>query len=305
MSNTLDAIAADLQNYVVSPLNAFGLGGFIFDAEGESIARLSADITDHYTEDNHAIQDHIAIHPKRITLKGYVGEVVYTTADQDLSLLQKAVQKLTQISEFLPSISSYAAQAEDALSSPLSSTINLGDASNIYGMVKNLISSNGDEARQQNAYLYFQSLMNQGILMGVQTPWEFITNMVIETITAVQSENSRFITDFSITLKQMRFAKTKTNAFSTIAKGTSAPNNLSPDATQGDMSQSGVYVPLPEKQLIGAAALQATNPVKLGNVPGVALPSPTLPSFQSQIDGADAYLNNPAVLKTFKRAVGQ
>ena len=289
MSNTLDAIAADLQNYVVSPLNAFGLGGFIFDAEGESIARLSADITDPYTEDNHAIQDHIAIHPKRITLTGYVGEVEYTTADQDSSLLQKAVQKLTQISEFLPSISSYAAQAEDALSSPLSSTINLGDASNIYGMVKNLISSNGEEARQQNAYLYFQSLMNQGILMGVQTPWEFITNMVIETITAVQSENSRFITDFSITLKQMRFAKTKTNAFSTIVKGTSAPNNLSPDATQGDMSQSGVYVPLPEKQLIGAAALQATNPVKLGNVPGVALPSPTLPSFQSQIDGADAY----------------
>ena len=95
MSDTLDALTAEFQNYVVAPLNAFGLGGFLFDAEGESTARLNAEITDHYTEDNRAVQDHIAIHPTRITLKGYVGEIVYTQPGQDQSFLQTAVQKLT------------------------------------------------------------------------------------------------------------------------------------------------------------------------------------------------------------------
>jgi len=54
MSNTLDVITADLQNYIVAPMNAFGVGGFVFDIMGEQISQLQADITDHYTEDNKA-----------------------------------------------------------------------------------------------------------------------------------------------------------------------------------------------------------------------------------------------------------
>lgn len=309
MPDTLDALTAEFQNYVVAPLNAFGLGGFLFDAEGETTARLSAEITDHYTEDNHAVQDHIAIHPNRITLKGYVGELIYTVPGQDQSFLQTAVQKLTEISAFLPVLSAGATQAQAAISSPSTSDLTLSDASNIYGLVKNLLGAIGDEARQQNAYMYFKSLMSQGVLMGVQTPWEFLTNMAIESITAIQGENSKYITDFTVTMKQMRIAKTISQAYSTTVQGQSSPDNLSPQANQDALnayrSSNGLSTPPIDTQLAGSAALQAPDPVQIGNVGGVSLPTPTLPGWQSQLNSVQDILSNPGALSILKGAGAQ
>ena len=56
MVDSLDALTAEFQNYIVAPINAFGLGGFLFDTPGESIAHLGAEITDHYTEDNQQLK---------------------------------------------------------------------------------------------------------------------------------------------------------------------------------------------------------------------------------------------------------
>ena len=49
--------------------------GFLFNILGEEVVTLTADATDHYVEDNSAIQDHIALKPITITLHGYIGEV--------------------------------------------------------------------------------------------------------------------------------------------------------------------------------------------------------------------------------------
>lgn len=284
--NTLSGLITEFQNYVVSPLNAFGLGGFVFDVAGESIAHLSADITDHYTEDNRALQDHIAIHPKKITLKGYVGEVVYYGDGNGQSVLQQAVQKLTELSSFLPTLSSAATQIQESIATPTNSNITLPDASNIYGLVQNLLGATGNQARQQNAYTYFKALMNQGILMGVQTPWEFMTNMAIETITAIQPEGSIFMTDFQVTLKEIRIARVQTTAY------TANPSSSS-IGPQGS-------------QLQGAAVAQASPQVPLGNVPGVSLPTSLLPGVQSQIGGVDDLmpLANQAALTEYRQANG-
>lgn len=306
MANQLDELSADIKSYVVAPLNAFGLGGFLFDAEGESTARLQADITDHYSEDNRALQDHIAIHPVRITLKGYVGEVTYTQPGKDPSFLQKAVQKLTTVSQYLPDISAYATQIQESYKTTIfgdtqldANNFTLSDTANIYGIVKNILGAVGEEARQQNAYQYFKSLMSQGILMGVQTPWEFLTNMAIETIIATQGEHSKYITDFSVTLKQVRIAKTITQAYSTTVQGQSSPNDLSTLGNQNPLnayrSANGLSTPPVDKQLLGAAALQAPNPVQIGDVAGVALPSPTLPGPQSQISATSDFKYDPNV----------
>ena len=45
-------------------------------------------------------------------------------------------------------------------------------------------------------------------MVGVDTPFGFVPNMAIENIVATQGDNA-FITDFSITLKQIRTAKTQ------------------------------------------------------------------------------------------------
>ena len=109
--NTISSIQTALKTYFVAPHNDFGLGGYVFTLQGEDTATLSSDITDHYTEDNKAVQDHIAIKPKRITLRGYVGELIYNASGQSPTILQTVTQKLTQLSAFLPALSASATQS--------------------------------------------------------------------------------------------------------------------------------------------------------------------------------------------------
>ena len=261
-SSSLSSVAdfaADIQNYVVAPLAAFGIGGFTFSAQGDSIANLSADITDHYTEDNRALQDHIAIRPKRITLKGYVGEVVYQSKGSFGGTISTLAQKLTTISTYIPVMSN---GLQNIASTPGSTT--LSSASSLYALTQNLLAAFGNQKTQQNAYNYFRALMESATLMGVQTPWEFMPNMAIESIQAIQDEKGIYITDFSITLKQIRIAVPQSAiSESALANGVSA----------------GI------KSLQGALNAQAAPITNLGNSAGQALPVSSLIGTQSTLDG--------------------
>lgn len=206
-------IKSSFNQYIVTPLNAFGLGGFVFDIEGDTLINLTAEITDHFLEDNSAVQDHIALRPQRLTLRNYVGELVYRLDSDTDTPLQKVVQKLTVISSYLPVLVSSAQQAKQAYEDLVSNTINidvvkkaftaptLNNVANMWALVKNL---NPNASRQQQAYMYFKALWEQRILFSVQTPFEFIPNLAIESISARQGENTRYISDFSITLKKIR-----------------------------------------------------------------------------------------------------
>lgn len=52
-----------------------GIAGFLFDIRGEEVAELISEITDHYVEDNTAIQDQVALKPEMITVRGLVAEL--------------------------------------------------------------------------------------------------------------------------------------------------------------------------------------------------------------------------------------
>lgn len=293
MANTIDAISSALQQYVVAPLNAFGVGGFVFDVEGDSVAVLASDITDHWTEDNRALQDHIAIRPKRVTLKGYVGELVYSPEGNETSFVQKVVQKLTVVNSYLPALSSAAQQIQESVSAGSVQDIPLSAASNIYSVVKNALASVGGNSSQKNAFAYFQACQQQGILMGIQTPWEFITNMAIETIVAVQNEDTRYVTDFSVTFKQIRIASTQLlpiPGLSDSGAGGSATNVANPLINaigSGNISQ-------------GIAALQKAREIAIGIVPGVTLPSASLPSVQAGITAASSFTSIPSLQNIFE-----
>lgn len=210
----LDLLAENLNKYVVTPLNAFGLGGFVFDIEGETTANLSTEISDHFLEDNTTVQDHIAIKPKKVTLKSYVGELVYRQDESTDTFVQKAVQKLTTVNQFVPTLTSMAQQVLNARKEGKKFTLEgikdafssktLNKITDYWAFAKNLL---GPTSRQQQAYMYFKALMEQKMLVSVQTPFEFMNMMAIESITAIQSENSKYISDFSITLKQIRVAE--------------------------------------------------------------------------------------------------
>lgn len=201
--------------YIVRPLNNFGLGGFVFDIEDETTINLSADITDHYSEDNTALQDHIAVKPKKITLKNYVGELVFRRDATTDTATQNLTRKLTILNNYLPLLSDAATQARNLYldgtsnidSNSISFDASVRKAVDIYGAVKNLTPPT---TRQESAYQYFKALLEQKILVSLQTPFEFVSNMAIESVVARQDGATRDMSDFTITLKEMRFAQTQT-----------------------------------------------------------------------------------------------
>lgn len=201
----LSVMREGLRRFVVAPANRFGLGGFVFDIEGETEQRQESEATDHYVEDNSVIQDHVAVRPKEITLRGFVGELNYTAEENPLSGVQQVVQKLTTLDDFLPPLTQAAEFLKKGVEQELTFEQVQEEALNLWQLTKNL---NPTASRQQQAYLYFSALQKQRLLIAVQTPYEYLTNMVVTQVMARQPEDSDQISDFTIKLKQIRLAST-------------------------------------------------------------------------------------------------
>lgn len=299
-ATNLDLILNDFSSYLVSPANAFGLAGFLFDIEGEGRAELRSEITDHYLEDNTAIQDHIAVRPKRFTLKGYVGEVVFRQDESSNTFLQKAVQKLTVLNGVLPVLSAATQQAKSILDSGSLSSLPLSglpQAADYFSIAKNMTSGT---TKQQQAYQYFKALWEQKILFSVQTPFEFVANMAIESITAIQSENSKYISDFSIVLKQIRtvseLSVTQPQQYGPPAPGaaTSSTGNI----------QNSYDLNPPNILSLGRAALQSQQLNQGGIMAGTVQPSavfgalPAAPGIQMNEAQFQAYITGKSSIFT-------
>ena len=211
--NSAEMFTEYVNKWVVSPLANLGGGvaGFIFDIMAEEKIEMTADATDHYVEKNSAMQDHIAVKPTIITLRGYVGEVVYKQT-KDPSKIQKLGQKLTTIVGFLPVITDLAKSlqqnASDAKKSPVDAIDSaISGGVDIYGAYKKL---QKPKTKQAQAFYFFRSLMNSKQLVAVDTPQGgFYNKMAIIGITAIQPDYTKQITDFTITLKEIRQATTK------------------------------------------------------------------------------------------------
>ena len=76
----------------------------IFNYEGEQTDTMESDITDHFIEDNTAIQNQISLKPITITTHGFIAEL-NDVVPKELEKLQTAAQKLTLIGGFVPSLS--------------------------------------------------------------------------------------------------------------------------------------------------------------------------------------------------------
>jgi len=212
MTSDISLIKDNLDQYVVRPLNAFGLAGFLFDIELESTVSLKNDITDHFVEDNTSVQDHIAIQPKKITLKNLVGELTDIDESNPTRIFQKVGRKLTTLVPLIPTFTAAGTQAFDFLKSvqtggvdaildaELPSTEDLLD---LYQIGKNFLLPSTNQAE---VYQYFKALRDQKILFSVQTPFEFMTNMAIESLSVTQPRETRFASEFTMTLKEIRFA---------------------------------------------------------------------------------------------------
>lgn len=196
---------------IVRPRNQFGIAGFYFDIERSTEIDLSSDITDHFVEDNTAVQDHIANKPKIVTLRFMQGELTYNPFEITDLFEERVPEKLNIIALYTPELTDQAEQARNAINSAVENfNNNVIAVRDLWSLTENL---NPGVNRQQQAYLYFSALWEQKILVSVETPYEFFDNMAIMNIRPNQGEKSRFISDFSITLKQINFVGTQTVAF--------------------------------------------------------------------------------------------
>lgn len=240
-SNFVDNL---VNKYIVKPKNAKGIGGFVFDYEGETDIQLQAEITDHFSENNTSINDHIAIRPIKINLRGFVTELLLLKDTALTGFINSVQNKLTTVPAFLGKYTPQGlAQAQKALTQAQNTinTINQGVArvQNLVGFFSNAAQR---PTRQSKAYAQLEALMQTKQIFSVETPYRYFENMAIETIHFIQPEESKYLSDISITLKQTRFVNIQAANNQSFQNGRAAfqrQDEIDKDKTQGievDMS---------------------------------------------------------------------
>lgn len=233
---------------------------FMFHYEGEQRVELKSDITDHYVEDNTAVEDQIALHPERIMTHGFIGEL-NNVPPPALAAVQEAADKLTTIGAYTPGLTTTAELAYAEAFAAYQVTANAANAGIAAwtsiasdGTNQAVIGSDGlfidddnspfsTQSRQQAAFAQWYGWWRSRTLFTVQTPWAVFQNMAIEDLTPVQEGETNVLTDFTVTFKMIRFASTQTT-FPTISTGATAAqsasqNNLGTGVlTTGGPSQS-------------------------------------------------------------------
>jgi hypothetical protein len=196
-----------VNQFIVKPGgNATGINGYVFDVLGDEDIMLSSDITDHFVEENFAIQDHIALRPPKFTLTGYVGELTDIFQMSFLNILT-TTQSLGGIAEYTPAWTAQATQVYDKLMGVASEVgVVVNQAKNLYQTFSGL---NTSSTKQQKAYNYFLNLWMARILCTVETPWAIWEKMAIENVRIIQKDDNKFVSEFSITFKQIRVVSSK------------------------------------------------------------------------------------------------
>lgn len=261
---TITTSATALSNLVlVSPQNTIGyqpqstyarttqvkqkIPAFLFNYEGEQSVTLESDITDHYIEDNTALQDQISRKPEQIMTHGFIGEL-NDSIPLGNQILQGLESKLTIISSYTPSLSvtafnalNEAFQLYQVAANAIQSAVSTWQyVTNTGG--ENVVGNDGltpisNQNKQQTAFQMFYGYWSNRTLFTVQTPWAVFQNMAILRLRAVQDAETNQISDFEVTFKRIRLAQTSIVSSSTstelqnraqVQSDASSPVSLTP-----------------------------------------------------------------------------
>lgn len=178
-----------------------GIQGFLFDIPETANVIHAAQITDHWIEDNSAVQDHIAIEPIKISLTGKVAELVYTKT-QAQEYAEVVLNNLGPLGALTPELAleaqraiSAAAQLKQAVDSVLT------QAKTLTGL---FAGTNVGLNKQQIAYKTFIDIFDNRGLVTVETPWKTYDNMAIESFESTQDETTTTMSTFTVNFKQLR-----------------------------------------------------------------------------------------------------
>lgn len=210
-----------------SPLGSFtnltlnNAPALVFHYEGEQTVNVESDVTDHFVEDNFAVQDHIARRPEVITTRGFIGEL-NDVAPSFLVPLQAAANTLTSISAYSPAVSATAQLAyneafflyQTAAQLANSAVSAFGNVASLFGNASSGEIANGSQVffagssfaqnKQQQMFTQFFGYQYNRVLFNVQTPWAIFTNMAIIKLRPIQDAETRTISTFEVTFKTLQ-----------------------------------------------------------------------------------------------------
>ena len=195
---------AVIRSAIIRPNNPpEGIAGFIVDIPEDEIMELASTITDHYTEENASIQDHMALAPEKFTVTGLVAEVVATPEAAAPTPAPATVLPLNP-----PMAPVLAPQQEQnwmaVMAKGAATTQAITQASSLYGYFQNQGNFPPNETRQSKIAGYFYQLWKGRQLFSVETPWGVMTNMAIENARISQAKDSKFFSAFTILFKKLR-----------------------------------------------------------------------------------------------------
>lgn len=210
-NNYLNTLA---NKYVVKPKNAKGIGGFLFDYEGETNVTYQAEITDHWIETNDPVQDHIAQKPVRLMLRGFIGELVLKQPAGLVGALATLQSKLTTVPAYIGKYTPGTIALLQRGVTTAQNTVNTIDQG--LQRVKNIVGlfpgAAPQKSKQQQAFSQLTALYLSRQVFTVQTPYTSFDSMVIETLTFIQPEETKYWSDISVTMKQLRFVDTQVSS---------------------------------------------------------------------------------------------
>lgn len=220
---------------VVNVLSSTGIAGFKFHVPESEQVNMESDITDHYTDSNSVIQDHVAKRPVVLTLSGYQGEYFYSVNEIE-DALANVTPVLSLVKQFVPKLSAATIQAKQrwvqaqetrqglaAFYSSYDKNIPLSESFNtvwnslngvdLFQLFQNIYKL---KSAQTRAFLFFEALWKAEAVFSVETTWKRYDNMLIQKVLPIRESNAD-ITSFTVTFKQMNFAQTRFESLNNAA----------------------------------------------------------------------------------------
>lgn len=226
--------SVDVGSAIVSVLSSTGIAGYKFHIPQTEIVKMESEVTDHYTDSNAVLQDHIARRPVTITLTGLQGEYFYSVNEIEDAIAQ-IVPTLVLVTQFLPKLSNATMQAKMKYQNNIDNIKNVQiatqaekdffgtqDFSKYVGLKDKLKVAllNGVDlfklfqdifklkSAQTRAFLFLEAMWKMNQPFTVETTWKRYDNMIITSLQPVRDNNAD-ITEFSVTFKQINFAQSR------------------------------------------------------------------------------------------------
>lgn len=219
-------------NWLVKPAQAQGIAGFVFDYEGETSLQADADITDHYTEKNTFFQDHVALKPLEVTMRGFVGEIVNLAPQGVLGAIGNLQNKLT-VSDAI--LGKYSPQATQKIKQALSqATLAVNRLDSAIGRAKNLVGLVGGSpapSKIEQAFSKLMALRDTAQVFVLVSPWGLLASrggprsFVIKRLTFVAEEETKSWVDIVVGMREVRFADVVGTGIGQTAESAKANNS--------------------------------------------------------------------------------